>query len=179
MGKSKRTIRQGCNLDSLLSAPLVAVSKANMMMLSGQTSFILNNCFTKENGIYHPVMVTMSISRNTSDGKEVSLNFQLPILSLLPLNSLAIESVRLNFHVDITAAYTYASKDKTNLLERKSALNGRIVKHGRGYEESNTHMTVDINTNTISLPLGIKNLVELYSKSIPLEEYGNKAESTT
>lgn len=153
-------------------------------MLSGQTSFILNNCFTKENGIYHPVIVTMSISRRASDGKEVSLDFQVPILSLLPLNSLAVESARLTFNVDITAAYTYASNDKTNLLERKSVLNGRIVKGEKDHAGNPAHMQVDINANAIALPLGIKNLVELYSKSVPksknmsLEESTNQTENT-
>lgn len=33
------------NIEGIISAPLVALSKANMMMLSGQTAFLLNNCF--------------------------------------------------------------------------------------------------------------------------------------
>ena len=40
------------NIESVLIAPLVAASKANVMMLSGQARFLLDYCFSLENGIY-------------------------------------------------------------------------------------------------------------------------------
>ena len=45
------------NIESVLIAPLVAASKANVMMLSGQARFLLDYCFSLENGIYKPVMI--------------------------------------------------------------------------------------------------------------------------
>lgn len=159
-------IRQGNNIESLISAPLVAVSKANMMMLSGQTRFILNNCFTQKEGSYNPIMVNMSICRGTVNGKESSLNFQVPLLCLLPLNSLAIENARLKFNIDITSTYSYSPNDDTDLLPRKSVLNGRIVRDRNCRTESSAHMKVDINASTIPLPTGTRALIELYSKVI-------------
>ena len=35
------------NLESIVSAPVIAVSKANSMMLSGQLSFLMDYCFIK------------------------------------------------------------------------------------------------------------------------------------
>lgn len=163
-------IRQGSNIESLISAPLVAVSKANMMMVSGQTRFILNNCFTKENGSYSPVMVNMSICRGAADGKETVLNFRMPLLCLLPLNSLAVEHARLSFNLDISSTYSYMPSSTpcngTDILARKSVLNGRIVRGRKGQAESSAHMKVDIRTAAIPLPTGTRTLIELYSKAI-------------
>ncbi len=39
------SLSTGNSLESLISAPLTAISKANAMMLSGQAQFILDYCF--------------------------------------------------------------------------------------------------------------------------------------
>ena len=38
------------NIESIIGAPLVAASKANVMMLTGQAQFLLDYCFTKRIG---------------------------------------------------------------------------------------------------------------------------------
>ena len=38
------------NIESIIGAPLVAASKANVMMLTGQAQFLLDYCFTKRGG---------------------------------------------------------------------------------------------------------------------------------
>ena len=61
------------NIESVLIAPLVAASKANVMMLSGQARFLLDYCFSLENGIYKPVMIPMTITKEFSaDGIGIS-----------------------------------------------------------------------------------------------------------
>ena len=69
------------NIESIISAPLVALSKANMMMLAGQTTFLLNNCFQLRNGVYEPVMITMSIQVGGATGQ--AMTFQMPLINLL------------------------------------------------------------------------------------------------
>ena len=70
-----RYTRHENNIESLISAPLRAVSKANMLMLSGQTKFVLNNCFdVSEEGLYRPKMVNMTIQRGNSE----ELTFRVP-----------------------------------------------------------------------------------------------------
>ena len=53
------------NIESIIGAPLVAASKANVMMLTGQAQFLLDYCFTKEEGsdLRQPLMIEMILSR--------------------------------------------------------------------------------------------------------------------
>ena len=52
------------NIESIIGAPLVAASKANVMMLTGQAQFLLDYCFTKEEGsnLRQPLMIEMVLS---------------------------------------------------------------------------------------------------------------------
>ena len=48
------------NIESIISAPLVAASKANVVMVTGQTRFLLDYCFKKnDNNTYEPIMIEM------------------------------------------------------------------------------------------------------------------------
>lgn len=161
-----RNVRRETGIDSLICAPLVAVSKANMTMLSGQARFILDTCFTKEKDTYSPIMVSMSILRSMADGSEAVLNFRVPLLCLLPLNSLAVEEVRLNFCLDITSVSSRAAGGTTDIQMREAVLNGRIVRDVKGGNSASAHMKIDINAASIPLPTGTKTLIELYSKAI-------------
>lgn len=159
-----RYTRHENNIESLISAPLRAVSKANMLMLSGQTKFVLNNCFdVSEEGLYRPKMVNMTIQRGNSE----ELTFQVPLLSLLPLNSLAVEQVKLNFSLDITSTSNYEFRQgEEDAMTRKSALNGRFVKNSKDSQRHSTHMDINIDAKSIPIPNGMKTLIDLYSKVI-------------
>lgn len=159
-----RYTRHENNIESLISAPLRAVSKANMLMLSGQTKFVLNNCFdVSEEGLYRPKMVNMTIQRGNSE----ELTFQVPLLSLLPLNSLAVEQVKLNFSLDITSTSNYEFRQgEEDAMTRKSALNGRFVKNNKDSHRHSTHMDINIDAKSIPIPNGMKTLIDLYSKVI-------------
>lgn len=162
--------RRENSIASLISAPLTAVSKANMSMLSSQTQFILNHCFKMENGVYQPIMVSMTISRKDKQGEAV-LEFQVPLLSLLPLNSLAVENAKLNFSLDITTASSCVSdNDSSDAEETETILSGRIVHEKKTSENTSAHMKLELNANTIPIPNGMKTLIELYSKAILPDE---------
>lgn len=165
--------RHESNIESLISAPLKAVSKANMLMLSGQTKFILNNCFdVSDDGLYKPKMVNMTIQRGNSE----ELTFQVPLLSLLPLNSLAIDQVKLEFSLDITSTSNYeVHQGEEDVMMRKTALNGRFVKNAQGKNHSTNHLELNIDAKSIPLPNGMKTLIDLYSKVIlPTNNNENK-----
>lgn len=57
------------NIESIIGAPLVAASKANVMMLTGQAQFLLDYCFTKEEGsdLRQPLMIEMILSQPVVD----------------------------------------------------------------------------------------------------------------
>jgi hypothetical protein len=158
-------MRHENSIASLIAAPLTAVSKANMSMLSGQANFILSKCFSNEDGTYQPIMVNMTISRQSDDQMD-TLSFKVPLLSLLPLNNLAVEEAKLNFSLDITTVSSYTTGDAMAPTARKSVLNGRIVRENSKEEKSSAHLTVELNAKSIPLPNGLKTLIDLYSKAI-------------
>jgi hypothetical protein len=158
-------LRQENSIESLIAAPLTAVSKANMSMLSGQAGFILDRCFTKQDDKYLPIMVNMTLSRQ-SDGSTDTLVFQVPLLSLLPLNSLAVEEAKLNFSLEITTVSSYTTENTADSTTRRSLLNGRIVRDNNTKENRSSHLKVELNAKSIPLSNGLKTIIDLYSKAI-------------
>ena len=113
-------IRKGeLDLDSLVSAPLIAAAKANEAILKQQTQFILDTCFTVDEGIQTPVMVKMRLSRPSIDytkpNDELSLEsqdlvFQVPLISLLPINSIGVNSIDVDFNMEVTSMKSSSSE---------------------------------------------------------------------
>ena len=55
------------DIESIISAQLIAVFKVNSAMLTAQVKFLLDTCFKEENGTIHPVMVKMSFIKSSID----------------------------------------------------------------------------------------------------------------
>ena len=95
-------IKGKLDLDSLISSPLSAASKANEAILKQQTQFILDTCFTVEQGVRIPVMVKMILSRASVDHTESQdMVFQVPLISLLPIYPLGVDSVDVDFNMEV------------------------------------------------------------------------------
>ena len=169
------------NIESIISAPLIAASKANAIILQGQADFILNNCFDLDNNTqkYRPKMVEMSISQSIENIDSQSteteeLYFQMPLLCLLPLNAIAIENVKVDFDLEITSISSY--KSSTNLFPERAVLNGRLAPGDsmskKGKENTNmenrsaTRLKVNIDVNKLPLSKGVLTLIDLYTKTI-------------
>lgn len=147
-------------------------------MLSGQARFLLDYCFSLENGIYKPVMIPMTITKSVIDEnddenfRQTELVFQVPLLCLLPMNSLAVNEVKLNFGMEITSISSYAAKLKTNLIERKAVLKGRIspggnmCKKGKENKKESTNFNVEITAGPLPLPKGVLSIIDLYTNAI-------------
>jgi len=189
------------DIESIISAPLVAASKANVVMVTGQTRFLLEYCFTKnDNGTYEPVMIQMSMKRGVIDEKKGSsdpgyitqteLIFTVPLLCLVPLNSLVIEKVALDFDMEITSAVGKPAKATNDsgqkITDDQTQLNGRISYDPDQNSGSNTNqnksqmsskLKVRIDAGTLPLPKGVLTILELYTKAIhpvPAEEQAGK-----
>lgn len=155
------------NLDSIISAPMVAVSKANSIMLSGQSEFILNYCFNKltasDNSItYEPKMIVLSVKKRA---EEVSF-IDIPLLTLLPINSLAIDKMKVEFNMEITSISSYKA-DRENSLERKAQLSGKLSgdkKNSGNAINSNKNLSVFVEASKLPLPNGLLNIIDMYSK---------------
>ncbi len=180
------------NIESIITAPLVAISKANVVMITGQTRALLENCFTRssESGPHEPVMIQMTLSRARLDadahGEQGGVNgrgamrydklaFSVPLLCLVPINNLVVDKASVEFDMEVTSV-THRPADKgitgeagKPVVQRRAVLNGRIAsKAGDGPSDrrSSSTLKVNINAGPLPLPVGLLTVIDLYSKSV-------------
>lgn len=188
------------DIESLISAPLVAVSKANVVMAQGQTRFLLDYCFTKvDDESYEPVLIKMAISKSVvvplpaetdEDGNPVSAEtkyttetvtsyFSLPLLTIVPLNSLVVDKVNIDFDLEISSYVGYEPAvidDRKKITEKKAQLFGKITNdsHDRNVNQNRSSVSnkikVNLNAATLPLPSGVLSIIELYNRAIHVAE---------
>jgi len=173
------------SIESLITAPLVAASKANVVMITGQTRALLDNCFSfkKEDNVYEPVMIKMSLTRaflqpeTSSEAgfiKPFTLTFSVPLICLVPINNIVVDKVNVEFNMEITAVASKEQKPNltgVHVVDDKAVLLGKISNRpstaGVGEQiREFAHLKVNINAGPLPLPLGLLTVLELYSKSI-------------
>lgn len=157
----------GQSIESLISAPLTAVSKANAMMLSGQAQFILDYCFRKNGEVYSPVMIKMEYSQGND-----KCYFYLPLLTLIPLNNLAVDKVNVKFNIEVTSTVSHVSnydgsngEVKSKVIQKKAKLGAKIGASNAD-KESSGGISVDIKAKQIPLTKGLTSIIDMYSKSM-------------
>ncbi|MCW3102329.1 MAG: hypothetical protein JWO09_769 [Bacteroidetes bacterium] len=173
------------NIESLISAPLIAASKANVAMVTGQARFLLEYCFEKneKTNTHEPKMITMSLSKgiinsskNPGDADYIRLetiNFTLPLLCIIPLSSIAVDKVTIDFDMEITSVTSYESE--SGILEKRAILNGKISNSSQENtdssknqykSQSSSKLKVNVNAGPLPLPLGILTILDMYNKAI-------------
>jgi len=183
-------VNRGLDIEALISAPLVAISKANAVMAQGQTRFLLEYCFKSSGDHYEPVMIQLSVSRttmNTADStpesagqlafEQVTTYFAVPLLTIVPLNSLGVDKASIDFDLEITAAAgkpTHPTNQSDNrITDKKAELFGRISDDPRKVPAEDTRgrrainkIKVNLNASTLPLPQGVLTIIDMYNKSI-------------
>ena len=190
---------KGLDIESLISAPLVAASVANSMMAKEQARFIMDFCFTKDGENYHPVMINMSITNTVTEPAErengrlvkpqstsrVTTTFQLPLLTIIPINSLAVESVSVQFEMELMSQQEDASgyPHRSELLggsnappDKKAKLMGKVSYDSterastdgkqRNTSQNSSSLKVNVNAGQLPLPVGMSTILNLYTKTI-------------
>ena len=173
------------NIESIISAPLIALSKANTMMLNGQAYSLLNQYFIKvgkkkkkkgkeAKEIYQPKMINMIMTKgnvNHASKEPPEIVFQVPLIAIAPLNSIAIQRMNIAFNLDITSITSYLN-NSNDIIERKAQLRGKISTNSleptkdEKYKKTNQRtLKIDIEAGPLPLPLGVLNILELYSKN--------------
>ena len=207
----------GLPMESLIGGPLNAAAKANSAMALTQTRFMLDTCFNmaKEDKDgktiptqYEPIMIDMILTRSVisedKDGKvsvtPASTKFTLPLLTILPINSLAVETVDINFEMEVKSSF---SEDDNKAKESESKGEGSFetklgwgplsvsIKgsasysskdsetHNTHYEKSNSaKYTVNVHAGQLPLPKGVNTIIEAFTKTIqPIELKSPSAQS--
>lgn len=180
--------KQPPKIADLLSAPLVAAASANSYMVREQTRFLLDTCFvTKGPNLYEPLMIEMSLSKSllTEDEnhvlnrQDIVSTFKVPLLTLVPFNSLVVDNVDIDFSMEIVSysANTSTSTTKEEKSEtgnssgsNEPVLTGKLSYDANDKSESRSHnaskLNVKLHAGTIPLPPGLTTLIDMYVKSI-------------
>jgi len=198
----------GLPMDSLIGGPLNAAAKANAAMAITQTKFMLDTCFSKakDSEDYTPIMIKMSLTRGVIQPQgaddqgnvqapkieEVTTTFNLPLLTIIPLNSLGVDDVNITFEMEVKSSF---SEENSQESETKVAAEASFeVKVGWGpvsatvrgsasydHRDSSTHSThyqksnsakytVSVHAGQLPLPKGVNTIIEAFAQSIqPIE----------
>lgn len=182
---------ESLSMEDIIGAPLVATAKANASMAQEQVRFMMNYCFYRNDNDkdapqnYQPVMIQMEMTRtevepSAEPGAPPSLtriksNFELPLLTLVPLNSLAVDEVNIDFDMEVTAMEHNESKGQYANDEEKPKLMGKVGAKQAGHggtvaQENQRKMTANLSINVkaspLPLPVGLTSVIDLYAKNI-------------
>jgi hypothetical protein len=149
---------------------------------------LMNICFTKTGEVYEPIMVTMSIRRaeiaagHQDQGAslhETVTGFQIPLITLLPINSLALEEADIKFDMDVHSYHESTEADSA-LPGSVSAspvqshqFRGSIKREWRDQSEnagtnatSAAPISIRVSARKLPLPLGVSAIIQAYAKAI-------------
>lgn len=195
-------------IDSLISAPLIAASNANSAMAREQAKFLMEFCFQKDGDSYTPVMIEMHLHQGVLEPGEskddphnirrISTTFQLPLITMIPINSLAVETVDVEFDLEISSQHQYDDeendkKDTESKLHGSGSgakLRGKISYDSKEnihqstsnkYRSQNSSkLKVNIHAGQLPLPVGVNMMIDLYSKAVhPTVQNNNKKKNKT
>ena len=191
----------GLPMDSLIGAPLNAAAEANAAMAMTQTKFMLDTCFKvpdTPDGNLEPILIVMSLEKSyigppdvpggDPTFSKVTTNLNLPLLTIIPLNSLAVDDVNITFEMEVKSSY---GEDTSKEEERNISASAEWeVKFGYGpisasikgnasydskdsssfsthYEKSNSaKYTVSVHAGQLPLSKGVNTIIEAYTRSI-------------
>ena len=183
----------GLPIKSLISAPLIAGAEANSKMALTQTQFLLSTCFKVDNDNYEPIMINMTLTRSVikadgEPGEDVKTRFDLPLMTIMPLNSLAVDDITVNFEMEVKSSF---SNDQETSTESEKAAEGKFsAKVGYGcfsaevsgsvsasskssssekshYEKSNSaRYEIKAHAGQLPLPEGVTTIIQAFSANI-------------
>lgn len=199
----------GLPMDSLIGGPLMAAANANASMAVTQTRFLLDTAFkqnadsTGKVSSYEPIMIQMKLIRGVitpapaakpgdKAGQpsitQVSTTFNLPILTILPLNSLAVDSVDIGFEMEVKSSFSEeTSESSKNEVKAEASWEAKAdfgmfsvsirgsasydhqdsQTHNTHYEKSNSaKYTVKVHAGQLPLPKGVNTIIEAFAQSI-------------
>lgn len=199
----------GLPMDSLIGGPLNAAANANAAMALTQTKFMLDTCFTKtviagsspDAYNYNPIMIKMSLTRGvitpgdpaatpptSTKIEEMETKFDLPIITIIPINSLGVDSVDVTFEMEVQSSFGEEQSQSTT--EKIAASAEWEIKASFGpvsasitgsasydkedtssfnshYEKSNSaKYTVAVHAGQLPMPKGVNTIIEAFTKSI-------------
>lgn len=203
----------GLPMDSLIGGPLNAASKANAAMALTQTKFMLDTCFNRTELTpavpdvsaaeynYKPIMIKMSLVRavikdmgpgNAPQITPMTTRFDLPLLTIVPINSLGVDDVTVTFEMEVKSSFSEEQEDKSETaIAAETSFEVKVgwgpvsatvrgsasydhkdsSTHSTHYQKSNSaKYTVSVHAGQLPIPKGVNTIIEAFTKAIePIE----------
>jgi hypothetical protein len=187
----------GLPMKDLIGAPLIAASEANNMMALSQTKFLLETCFELikdgEKEIHKPIMINMTVTRpvlnsDGSAGESVETDFNLPLMTIIPINSLAVDEMNFSFEMEVKSSFATDTIDEKSSEDKDekgightlnkgtvtSELTGTVAssqqsdsKDSSSYKKSNAaKYEINAHAGQLPLPVGVTTIIETFSNAI-------------
>ncbi len=182
----------GLPMKALIGAPLKAATDANAMIAQSQTQFIINNCFEKlsdENENLRPIMVAFQLERQvlTPQGvptkNPVKMDFSIPLMTLMPINSLAIETLKISFQMEVKSSREFTRETSTERKQRASGsglknnykghdfdteLHGTLASKGKdsNHASAGANYEVNLTAGQLPLPMGVTAILDIFTKNL-------------
>lgn len=189
----------GLPMDALIGGPLNAAAKANSAMALTQTKFMLDTCFDSTSSgstpTLSPTMINMTLTRSVIDQSSSPPSIQsanttitLPLLTIIPLNSLGVDNVNITFEMEVKSSYGEdSSQSSTSTTSTSGSFEAKFgwgpisatVKGNASYDKTDssnfsTHYqksnsakyTVLVHAGQLPLPKGVNTIIEAYTNAI-------------
>lgn len=168
---------QAILIEELLAAPFVAATSANSKMAQEQAKFLMETCFDSENGAFSPKMISLTVNNTKESGSDTTselITFQLPLITIIPFNSLCVKDVSVKFDLEIIShVSSITNDDETN--NDKTQMRGSVSssndasENNKSQRRNQSKMSVEINAGSIPLPVGLTTLLDFYTKNIQIK----------
>ena len=179
----------GLPMKALIGGPLKAAADANAMMAKTQTDFLLDYCFARHEedpGKLRTKMVKFQVERSVlaPDGSvqdtPLKMDFSLPLMTLIPINSLAIKEMEISFDMEVKSSREHKMDNTTNQTGSSkkqknqraynfdTELHGTLSKKATDKTQSQSHADyqVKLSAGQLPLPNGVTAILDIFTKSI-------------
>ena len=194
----------GLPMGALIGGPLQSAAQANAQMAMTQLEFMMTTCFNPSKSgnasAYDPIMIEMTLERgvitppdpdSVSGDAQTTINtvttsFKLPLLTIIPLNSLAVDDVKVDFEMEVKSSFAQNNSTKsTSEMAEKGGFSGggnigpfHVEVHGSvshktesasdtHYRQSNSaKYEVSVHAAQLPLPQGVKTIIDAYAKNV-------------
>lgn len=197
----------GLPMKALIGAPLKAAADANAEMAKTQVDFLLNTCFERpqpqqgqqgqvpsNHTQLRPIMIQFQVERmqlrpdGSMEKRPLVMNLSVPLMSIIPINSLAVETVKVSFNMEIKSSQenntdkSFKSNTPNNKQRRNKNNKGQEQGNEAGSTElfgilanseksnskstSNLHYEVSLTAGQLPLPTGITTILDMFNKSM-------------
>jgi hypothetical protein len=195
----------GLPMGALIGGPLQAAASAQQALAMTQTQYILNTGFnqsvdqTTKKVTYTPITATIAMGQSQpvigTDGKvstaDSHLSVDFPIITMVPIPSLAVSSVDITFDMEVKSSYSHetdaeseSKTSETGSFDAKAGfgcfsveLKGSVSHDSsqsnsdkQTYQKSNdAKYHVEVKAEQQPIPDGIKMLLDMFSKNMTMK----------